>query len=61
VIAYRKVKPYKILSVKNNQIAIFENKNDKIIQLKDAITSFESKYIVKLSFKDILGIRIPIK
>jgi hypothetical protein len=29
--------------------------------LKDAITSFRSKYIVKLPFKDILGIRIPIK
>jgi hypothetical protein len=42
-------------------IAIFENKNDKIIQLKDAITSFGGKYIVKLPFKDILGIRIPIK
>jgi hypothetical protein len=42
-------------------IAIFENKNDKIIELKDAITSFGSKYIVKLPFKDILGIRIPIK
>jgi hypothetical protein len=29
--------------------------------LKDAITSFGSKYIVKLPFNDILGIRIPIK
>jgi hypothetical protein len=29
--------------------------------LKDAIPSFESKYIVKLPFKNILGIRIPIK
>jgi hypothetical protein len=42
-------------------MAIFENKNDKIIQLKDAITSFGSKYIGKLPFKDILRIRIPIK
>jgi hypothetical protein len=33
----------------------------KIIQLKDAITCFGSKYIAKLPFKDILGIRIPIK
>jgi hypothetical protein len=33
----------------------------KIIQLKDAITCFGSKYIVKLPFKDILGIRIHIK
>jgi hypothetical protein len=41
-------------------IAIIEKK-DKIIHLKDVITSFRSKYIVKLSFKDILGIRIPIK
>jgi hypothetical protein len=38
-----------------------ENKKDKIIQLKDVITSFGSKYIVKLPFKDILGIRIPVK
>jgi hypothetical protein len=29
--------------------------------LKDAITSFGSKYIVKLPFKDILEIIIPIK
>jgi hypothetical protein len=29
--------------------------------LKDAITSFRSKYIVKLPFKDILGIRTLIK
>jgi hypothetical protein len=29
--------------------------------LKDTITSFGSKNIVKLPFKDILGIRIPIK
>jgi hypothetical protein len=29
--------------------------------LKDTITSFGSKYIVKLPFKDILGIKIPIK
>jgi hypothetical protein len=28
--------------------------------LKDAITNFGIKYIVKLPFKDILGIRIPI-
>ena len=49
------------IECQEQSIAIFENKNDKIIQLKDAITSFGSKYIVKLPFKDILGIRIPIK
>jgi hypothetical protein len=60
VITYQKVKTYRILS-QEQSIAIFENKNDKIIQLRDAITSFGSKYIVKLPFKDILGIRIRIK
>jgi hypothetical protein len=49
------------IECQKQSIAIFENKNDKIIQLKDAITSFENKYIVKLPFKDILRIRIPIK
>jgi hypothetical protein len=49
------------IECQEQSIAVFENKNDNIIQLKDAITNFESKYIVKLPFKDILGIRIPIK
>jgi hypothetical protein len=49
------------IECQEQSIAIIENKKDKIIQLKDVITSFGSKYIVKLSFKDILGIRIPIK
>jgi hypothetical protein len=49
------------IECQEQSIAIIENKRDKIIQLKDVITSFGSKYIVKLSFKDILGIRIPIK
>jgi hypothetical protein len=41
--------------------SIIENKKDKIIQLKDVMTSFRSKYIVKLPFNEILGIRILIK
>ena len=49
--------------IKNNEqmITIRDHKGDKLIQLKDSITSFGSKYIVKFPFKDILGIRIPIK
>jgi hypothetical protein len=54
-------KTLKNIECQEQSIAIFENKNDKIIRLKDAITSFGSKYIVKLPFKDILGIIIPIK
>jgi hypothetical protein len=41
--------------------AITTRKNDKTIQLKDAIISFGSKYIVKLPIREIVGIRIPIK
>ena len=29
--------------------------------MKDAITSFGNKYIVRLPFKEVLGIRIPVK
>ena len=36
-------------------------KDDKVIQLKDAIINFGSKYIVRLPFKEIVGIRIPVK
>ena len=36
-------------------------KDDKAIQLKDAIINFGSKYIVRLPFKEIVGIRIPVK
>jgi hypothetical protein len=56
-----KIKTYKISECPEQPIAIIENKKDKIIKLKDVITSFGSKYNVKLSFKDILWIRIPIK
>jgi hypothetical protein len=49
------------IEYQEQSIAIIENKKDKIIQLKDVITSFGSKYIIKLPFKDILGVRIPIK
>jgi hypothetical protein len=49
-----KIKTYKISECPEQPIAIIENKKDKIIKLKDVITSFGSKYNVKLSFKDIL-------
>ena len=32
-----------------------------MIQLKEAIINFGSKYIVRLPFKEIIGIRVPIK
>ena len=41
--------------------AISNRKNDKAIQLKDTIINFGSKYIVKLPFKKIIGIRVPVK
>ena len=47
--------------LKEQLITIKDSKENKLIQLKDVITSFGSKYIVKLPFKEILGIRIPIK
>jgi hypothetical protein len=49
------------IECQEQSIAIIEKKKDKIIQLKDVITNFRSKYIVKLPFKDILGIRILVK
>ena len=42
-------------------VTIKDKKEDKLIQLKDAITSFGNKYIVRLPFKEVLGIRIPIR
>jgi hypothetical protein len=39
------------IECQEQSITIIENKKDKIIHLKDVITSFESKYIVKLPFK----------
>jgi ElaB/YqjD/DUF883 family membrane-anchored ribosome-binding protein len=47
--------------LKDQMITIKGKKGDKIIQLKEAIASFGNKYIVKLPFKDILGIRVPVK
>uniref|UniRef100_K3ZC42 Retropepsins domain-containing protein n=1 Tax=Setaria italica TaxID=4555 RepID=K3ZC42_SETIT len=44
----------------NNQAIIDRNK-DKALQLKDAIINFGNKYIVRLPFKEIVGIRIPVK
>ena len=40
---------------------IIDRNNDKALQLKDTIINFGSKYIVRLPFKEIVGIRIPIK
>lgn len=42
-------------------VTLKDSNTSKIIQLKDAITNFGSKYIVKLPFKEILGIRISVK
>ena len=41
--------------------AVINKNNDKAMQLKEAIINFGSKYIVKLPFKEIVGIRIPVK
>ena len=53
-----------VITLKNHkdQVITLKNHNtSKIIQLKDAITSFGNKYIVRLPFKEVLGIRIPVK
>ena len=47
--------------LKDQLVTVKDQKGDKVIQLKDAITSFGNKYIVKLPFKEILSIRIPVK
>uniref|UniRef100_A0ACD6A033 Uncharacterized protein n=1 Tax=Avena sativa TaxID=4498 RepID=A0ACD6A033_AVESA len=47
--------------LKDQMVTVREQKGDRLIQLKDAITSFGSKYIVCLPFKEVLGIRIPVK
>jgi len=61
-VEYNNIKQKGVVIENNEQmITIRDHKGDKLIQLKDAITSFGSKYIVKFPFKDILGIRIPIK
>ena len=46
---------------KEQVMTLKDSNTAKIIQLKDAITNFGNKYIVKLPFKEILGIRIPVK
>ena len=61
-VEYNNIKQKGVVIENNEQmITIRDHKGDKLIQLKDAITSFGSKYIIKFPFKDILGIRIPIK
>ena len=47
--------------MKEQMITVRDKKGDKLIQLKDAITSFGNKYIVRLPFKEVLGIRIPVR
>ena len=47
--------------LKDQMVTARENKGDRLIQLKDAITSFGNKYVVKLPFKEVYGIRIPVK
>src|SRR6266536_1076751 len=51
----------KITEMKEQLITLRDKKGDKLIQLKDAITSFGNKYIVRLPFKEVLGIRIPVR
>ena len=46
---------------KEQLITLKDSNTAKIIQLRDAITNFGNKYIVRLPFKEILGIRIPVK
>ena len=47
--------------MKEQMVTVRDKKGDKLIQLKDAITSFGNKYIVRLPFKEVLGIRIPVR
>src|SRR3990170_3157380 len=47
--------------MEEQMVTVRDKKGDKLIQLKDAITSFGNKYIVRLPFKEVLGIRIPVK
>ena len=47
--------------MKEQMVTVRDKKGDILIQLKDAITSFGNKYIVRLPFKEVLGIRIPVK
>lgn len=51
---------YKGLTELKDQAMVNKN-NNKALQLKEAIINFGSKYIVKLPFKEIIGIRIPVK
>lgn len=46
---------------KEQTIVLKDSKGAKMTQLNNAITNFENKYIVKLPFKDVLGIRITVK
>ena len=55
------LKDQTIISNKDNSAIQSSNKDNSTIQLKDAIINFGSKYIVKLPFKEIVGIRIPVK
>ena len=47
--------------MKEQTVTVRDTNGDMLIQLKDAISSFENKYIVRLPFKEVLGIRIIVK
>jgi ribonuclease HI len=47
--------------MKEQLVTIKDQRGEKVIKLRDAITSFGNKYIVRLPFKEVLSIRIPIK
>ena len=55
------LKDQTIISNKDSSAIQSNNKDNSAIQLKDAIINFGSKYIVKLPFKENVGIRIPVK
>ena len=55
------LKDQTIISNKDSCAIQSNNKDNSAIQLKDAIINFGSKYIVKLPFKENVGIRIPVK
>lgn len=58
---YQEDNMVKNTELKDQMVTVKERKGDRLIQLKDAITSFGNKYIVRLPFKEVLGIRIPVK
>ena len=47
--------------MKEQMTTVRDKHGDWLIQLKDVITYFGNKYIVILPFKEVLGIRIPVR